>query len=42
MRCTHTHQILPTGEEIKLQRNALSVIELGPEHIEVRVLGGLS
>lgn len=29
-------QILPSGEEIKLQRNALSVIELGPEQTEVR------
>jgi hypothetical protein len=31
-----SHQILPSGEEIKLQRNALSVIELGPEQSEVR------
>jgi hypothetical protein len=31
---SHT-QILPNGEEIKLQRNALSVIELGPEQTEV-------
>jgi hypothetical protein len=29
----HSHvskQFLPTGEEIKLQRNALSIVELGP------------
>lgn len=30
--------MLPNGEEVKLQRNALSVIELGPEQTEVRVL----
>jgi hypothetical protein len=29
-------QVLANGEEVKLQRNALSVVEYGPEDVQVR------
>lgn len=32
-------QVLETGEEVKLQRNALSVVEYGPEDQQVRHIG---
>jgi hypothetical protein len=31
-------QVLANGEEVKLQRNALSVVEYGPEDLPVRVV----
>jgi hypothetical protein len=31
-------QVLANGEEVKLQRNALSVVEYGPEDVQVRRL----
>lgn len=30
-------QVLANGEEVKLQRNALSVVEYGPEDVQVRI-----